>query len=62
MLSTSHKHTIKQTMLLDGGDIGLLKQRICGRGLHLSFHEGMKDISNVKVPLKSGCGNVNIDI
>ena len=36
-------------MLLDGGDIGLLKRHVCGRGLHLSVHEGMKDISKVKV-------------
>ena len=39
----------KQTMLLDGVDIGPPKCSICGRGLNRSVHEGMKDISNVKV-------------
>ena len=32
---------------------------ICGRGLKLSVHEGMKDISNIKVYLKTPSGNVN---
>ena len=49
-----------QTTLLDGIDVGPYKLRICGRGLNHSAHEGIKDISNVKVHLKTHSGNVNI--
>ena len=47
-------------MLLDGVDVGPPKWRVCGRGLNLSIHEGMKNISNVKFQLKTCSGNVNI--
>ena len=39
----------KQTILLDGVDIGLPKCSVCGHGLDQSVQEGKKDISNVKV-------------
>ena len=50
----------KQTMLLDGVDVGPPKQRVCWRGLNRSVQEAMNNISNVKVHLKSRNGNVNI--
>ena len=50
----------KQTTLLDGVDVGPPKKRVCGHGLNRSVHEGMKNISNVKVHLKTHSGNVNI--
>ena len=43
-----------------GVDIGLPIWRVCGRGLNRSVHEGMNDISNVKVHLRTRSGNVNI--
>ena len=59
-----HVSISKQTMLLDGVDVGPSKWRVCGRGLNRSVHEGMNNISNVKVlkckDLKTRCGNVNI--
>ena len=51
----------KQTTLLHGIDVGQLKWRVCGHGLNRSVHEGMNDISNVKVHLKTHSGNVNIN-
>ena len=54
-----HTNVSKQT-LLDGIDVGLPKWCVCGHGLNQSVHEGMKDISNVKVHLKTCSGNVNI--
>ena len=50
----------KQAMVLDGLDVSQLKWRVCGCGLNRFVHEGMNDISNVKVPLKTHSGNVNI--
>ena len=55
-----HTHISKQTTLLDGTDIGLSKLRICGRGLNRSVHEGINNVSNVKIHLKTHSGNVNI--
>ena len=62
MVIRVQRHAIvsKQTRLLDSADIGPFKWRICGRGLNRSVHEGMNDISNVKVHLKTHSGNVNI--
>ena len=54
-----HTNVSKQT-LLDGIDVGQPKWRVCGCGLNRLVHEGMKDISNVKVHLKTHSGNVNI--
>ena len=39
----------KQSTLLDGLAISPLKWRVCGCGLNRFIHEGMNDISNVKV-------------
>ena len=47
-------------MLLNGVDVGPPKWCICGCDLNRFVHEGMKDISNVKVHLKTCNGNVNI--
>ena len=55
-----HTNFSKQAMLLAGVDIGLPKWRVCGCGLNQFVHEGMNDISNVKVHLKTRSGNVNI--
>ena len=52
--------SVNNQTLLDGVDVGPLKWRVCGCGLNLSVHEGMKDTSNVKVHLKTHSGNVNI--
>ena len=62
MVISVQRHTgvSKQATLLDGLDGSLLKWRICGCGLNLFVHEGMNDISNVKVHLKSSSGNVNM--
>ena len=54
-----HTNFSKQTTLLDGV-CDLPKWGICRRGLNQSVHEGMKDISNVKVHLKTRSGNINI--
>ena len=48
-----HTNVNNQTTLLDGVDVGTPKWRVCGRRLNRSVHEGMKDISNVKVHLKT---------
>ena len=55
-----HTNIGKQTTLLDGVDAGPPKWRVLRRGLNGSVNEGMKDISNVKVHLKTHSGNVNI--
>ena len=52
-----HTNISKQT-LLDGVDVGPPKWCICGCGLNQSVHEGINDISNVKVHLKTCSGNV----
>ena len=44
-----HADVSKQTTLLDGVDIGPPKLRVVGRGLNPFTHEGMNDISNLKV-------------
>ena len=49
-----------KTTLLDGVDVGPPKWGVCEHGLNRSVHEGMKDISNVKIHLKTRSGNVNI--
>ena len=54
--------SVKQTMLLDGINVGPPKWGIYGRGLNRSVHEGMKDISNVKVHLKTHSGNVKCTV
>ena len=54
-----HANISKQTILLDGVHVGLTKCHVCGRGLNHYVHEGMKDISNVKVHLMTCSGNVN---
>ena len=51
----------KQTMLLDGVDVGPPKQHVCWRGLNRYVHEAMNNVSNVKFHLKTRSGNVNID-
>ena len=45
-------------MLLDG--IDLLQSHICGCGLNGFVYEGMNNIPNIKVHLKTHSGNVNI--
>ena len=55
-----HTNLSKQTTLLDGIDVGPSKWRVCGRGLNKSVNEGMNNISNVKVHLKTRSGKVNI--
>ena len=60
ILVQHHTKVSKQTTLLDGVAVGLSEWCVCGRGLNRFVHEGMKDISNVKVNLKTRSGNVNI--
>ena len=55
-----HANVSKQATLLGGFDIGPPKWLICGCGLNRFVHEGMNDISNVKVHLKTHSENVNI--
>ena len=55
-----HPNVSKQSMLLDGLGVIPLKWPVCGGGLILFVHEGMNNISNVKVHLKTLSGNVNI--
>ena len=57
-----HADVSKQTTLLDGVDVGPSKWHVRGRGLNRSVHEGMNDVSNVKVHLKTRSGNVNITV
>ena len=44
-----HANVSKQTMLLDGVNVGPSKWRVCGCGFNRSVHDGMNDISNIKV-------------
>ena len=60
ILVQRHAYLSKQATLLDGVDVGPLKWRGCG--LNRFVHEGMNDISNVKVHLKTCIGNVNMFI
>ena len=56
-----HAKFSKQATLLGGVDVGLPKWCVCGCGFDRFFvHEGVNDISNVKVHLKTHSGNVNI--
>ena len=55
-----HTNVSIQTALLDGLDVGLPKWGVWGCGLNGSVHESMKNISNVRVHLKTHSGNVNI--
>ena len=55
-----HANVSKQATLLDGLDVSPPKWCVCGCGLNRFVHEGMNDISNVKVHLKTINGNVNI--
>ena len=55
-----HANVSKQETLLDGLDLSPLKWRVYGCGLNPFVHEGMNNISNVKVHLKTRSGNVNI--
>ena len=50
----------KQTALLDGIEVGLPKWCVCGSGLNRSIHEGMNNILNIKVHLRTCSGNVKI--
>ena len=43
---------VNQATLLDGVDIGPLKKCVCGCDLNRFVHDGMNDISNVKVSFK----------
>ena len=52
-----HANVSKQATLFDGLDISLLT---CGRGLNRFVHEGMNDVSNVKVHFKTSSGNVRV--
>ena len=55
-----HTNVSKQATLLDGLDVSPLKWHVCWCGLNQFVHEGMNNISNVKVNLKTSSGNVNI--
>ena len=55
-----HANVSKQATILDGLDVSPLKWRVCGCGLNRFVYEGMNHVSNVKVRLKTGDGNVNI--
>ena len=55
-----HANVSKQTTLFDGVYVCTSKWRVCGRGVNRSVHEGMNDVSNVKVHLKTCSGNINI--
>ena len=56
-----HANVSKQATLLDGVEFSTLKWRVCECGLNRFVHEGMNDILNVKVHLKTLSGNVNTD-
>ena len=60
VICVRYTNVSKQTVLLDGVEVGLPKCGVCRCGLNRSVHEGMQDISNVKVHLKTCSGNVNI--
>ena len=53
-----HANISKQTTL-EGVDVAPSKWRVCGRGSNRSVLEGMNNISNVKVHLRSRSGSVN---
>ena len=55
-----HANVSKQATLMDALDLSPPKWRVYGCGLNPFVHEGMNDISNVKVHLKNCSGNVNI--
>ena len=55
-----HANISKQATLLGGVDVDPPKWRVCGCDLNRFIHEGINDISNVKVHLKTRSGNVNI--
>ena len=55
-----HANISKQATLLDGLDVSRLKWRVCGCGLNRFVHEGMNNISNAKLHLKTRSGNVNM--
>ena len=55
-----HGNVSKQALLLDGVDVVPLKWRVFEFGLNGFVQQGMNDISNLKVHLKTSSGNVNI--
>ena len=55
-----HSNVSKQATLLDGLEVSPFKWHVCGCGLNRFVHEGMNQISNVKVHLKTRSGNVNM--
>ena len=55
-----HAKVSKQTSL-DSVDDGPRKWPLCGQSLNQTVYEGVKDIPNVKVHLKTHSGNVNIE-
>ena len=57
-----HANVSNQATLLGGLDVSSLKWRVFGCGLNRFVHEGMNDILNVKVHLKTRSGNVSIII
>ena len=57
-----HANISKQATLLDGLDVSPLKRRVYGCVLNRFVHEGMNNISNIKVHLKTRGGNENIII
>ena len=58
VISAQHHANISKQTVLDGIDVGLPKWGISGCDLNRSVHEGMNDMSNVKVHLKTDSGNV----
>ena len=56
-----HANVSKQATLLDGLNVSPLKWRVFGCGLIQFVHEGMNQISKLKVHLKTRSGNVNIN-
>ena len=50
----------EQAMLLDGFDIVSPNWGICGHSLNWSFHEGISNMSSVKVHKWIDSGNVNV--
>ena len=57
----SQANVSKQIILLDGVHAGPPKWCVSWHGLNGTVHEGMNGILNVKVHLKTGSGNVNIN-
>ena len=51
----------KSATLLDGVDVGPPKWCVYGSVLNRSVHDGMKNISNIKVNLKTRSETVNIE-